>query len=154
MRVSEHVTPRLEETDEFDVPSIQELRAQRILVQPGDVALEVLDATPETALGGGEPELLGVIAKHRVGLHELRVVLIAGDLREMILQHACRFANGENDAELPARIVVGEQLGSPEEEVVRPPARHRIELVPHHRGDRRRHALPRLRVCDVRVETE
>jgi hypothetical protein len=89
----------------------------------------VPDTLGVLALGGRQPELLGVVPEGGVRGDEIRVEGIARHLRQMVLQDAGALARRLDDAELPVRVVVGEQLRPPQDDVVRTPAGAAPELV-------------------------
>ena len=155
--VAEDVHPGLEEADELDVPEVHRTRARRGLGQAVHVGAQVPDTLGVLALGGRQPELLGVVAEGGVGGDQVLVERVARHLREVVLEDARALADRLDDAELAVRVVVGEDLTPPQEEVVRPPARAAAELVLDHVGERGREDLAadeRAIVGEPRPEVE
>src|SRR5208337_5140890 len=54
----------------------------------------------------------------------------------MVLEHAHGLADDHDYAELPIRLVVGHDLGSPEVKVIRAPSEAGVQLVIDNFGDR------------------
>ena len=100
MRIAQQVGPRLDEADQLDGAGVELARRRRRAMQPGDVHLQVADAVVVLAFGRRQHPLLGVVAKIGVGDHEVRIVLIRGNLGQVILEHAGGLAHGLDDAEL------------------------------------------------------
>ncbi len=138
VRVAEEIAPRLEEPQELHVARVERLRGADRRIEPGDVGAELADARPIPALRRRQPEAEGVVPEHGVGLDEVRVVLIARHLREVVLHHPHGLAHRLEDPELAIGVVVRPQRRPPEDEVVRAPAEAVRQLVIHDGGDRGR----------------
>ena len=128
-------------------------------MQPGDVGVQAVNPAGDAALGRGKPQLGGVIAEQGVSFEQVRIVLVTGDLGEVILEHPRTLAYGLQDAELAVGVVIGPQGRSPEDKIIGSPAKSVMEFVVHQRDQGRGENLPGLerlsrRILGIQVQRE
>src|SRR5208282_1236560 len=135
-------------------------RRRRRGVQAGDVHSQMLDAVVVLAFGRGQYPLLGIVSKVRVGDHKVRIVLIRGNLGQVIFEDARGLAHGLDDSELTIGVVVRRDFRAPQEEVVGTPPEASVQLMVHDRGQRRgidlagrRRFVGWEKLVDIEVET-
>src|SRR5208282_2609945 len=129
-------------------------------MQAGDVHSQMLDAVVVLAFGRRQYPLLGVVSKISVGDHKIRIVLIRGNLGQVIFEDARGFADGLDDSELAIGVVVRRDFRPPQEKIVGTPPEARVQLMVHDRGQRRgidlagrRRFVGREKLVDIVVET-
>src|SRR5208283_60233 len=118
------------------------------------------DAVVVLAFGRRQYPPLGVVSKVSVGGHKIWIVLIRGNLGQVILEDARGFANGLDDSELPGGVVGRRDFRAPQEEIVGTPAEAGVQLMVHDRGQRRgvnltgrRRFVGWKKLVDIVVET-